>query len=147
MITIFTTAKSFDGHSGIIQRNARQSWKLLHPDFEVILFGDDEGAVKVCHELTVRHEPRVVRDEFGLKRIQYFFDRAQEIAEHDILCFANCDIILTSDFCRAVEQVRAVHSQSLVVGRHTTTAKRSWAEIEGDAEHPGENMILCGRQE
>jgi hypothetical protein len=34
MITIFTTAKPFLGHSGIIQRNALQSWTLLHPETE-----------------------------------------------------------------------------------------------------------------
>jgi hypothetical protein len=37
-----------------IQRSAPQSWELLHPDVEVILFGDDEGAARVCHELGVR---------------------------------------------------------------------------------------------
>ena len=61
MITIFTTAKPFDSHNGIIQRNALLSWKRLHPDVEVILFGDDEGAVKVCHELGVRLELHVER--------------------------------------------------------------------------------------
>jgi hypothetical protein len=136
MITIFTTAKPFNGHSGIIQRSALQSWKLLHPDVEVILFGDEEGAAKVCHELGVRHEPHVERDEFGLNRIDSFFGRAEEIAQHDILCYANCDIILTFNFYCA--QVRAAHSRFLVVGRHTTTAKRSWAEIEGEAGHVGE---------
>jgi hypothetical protein len=43
MLTLFTTAKPFEGHSGVIQRNALKSWKRLHPDVEVILFGDDAG--------------------------------------------------------------------------------------------------------
>ena len=43
MFTFFTTAKPFRGHNGIIQRNALKSWMLLHPDAEVILFGDEEG--------------------------------------------------------------------------------------------------------
>jgi hypothetical protein len=47
MLTFFTTAKPFVGHSGIIQRNALRSWKLLDPDVEVILFGDEEGAAEV----------------------------------------------------------------------------------------------------
>ncbi len=51
MITFFTTAKPFHGHSAVIQRNALQSWKLLDPDAEVILFGDDEGAADVCAQL------------------------------------------------------------------------------------------------
>jgi hypothetical protein len=60
--------------------NALQSWTL--PDVEVILFGDDEGAAKVCHELGVRHEPNVKRDEFGLNRIDRPRDRP---ARHSLL--------------------------------------------------------------
>lgn len=51
MLTLFTKAKPFTGRSAVIQRNALQSWRLLHPDLEVILFGDDAGAAKVCREL------------------------------------------------------------------------------------------------
>ena len=65
MITFFATAKPFQGHSGIIRRNALQGWKLLHPDVEVILFGDDEGATEVRAELGLRHEPHVDRHESG----------------------------------------------------------------------------------
>jgi hypothetical protein len=31
MLTLFTTAKPFLGHTSIIQRNALKSWTLLHP--------------------------------------------------------------------------------------------------------------------
>ena len=57
MLTIFSTPKPFVGHIGIIQRNAIKSWTLLHPDVEVILFGDDEGAAQACQDLGIRHEP------------------------------------------------------------------------------------------
>ena len=43
MLTLFSTCKPFHGHNGVIQRNALKSWRLLHPDIEIILFGDDEG--------------------------------------------------------------------------------------------------------
>src|SRR6266567_7426313 len=89
MITFFTTAKPFRGHDGIIQRNALQSWKLLHPDVEVILFGDDEGAAEVCSELGLRHEPYVERHESGMKYLNYMFERAQTMALHDFLCYYN----------------------------------------------------------
>jgi hypothetical protein len=117
MLTLFTTAKPFRGHSGVIQRNALQSWTLLHPDVEVILFGDEEGAAQVCAELGLRHEPHVERNESGLKRIDYYFDRAQEIARYKTLCYVNCDIILTPDFCNAVKRVQASHRQFLMVGQ------------------------------
>ena len=55
MITFFTTGKPFRGADGIIQRNALKSWKLLDPDVEVIVFGDEEGAAEVCADYGLRH--------------------------------------------------------------------------------------------
>jgi hypothetical protein len=103
MLTLFTTAKPFEGHSGIIQRNALKSWKLLHSDVEVILFGDDPGSAEIARELGLRHEPFVERNSFGTKRLDYIFGRAQELARHDFLCYCNCDIILLPEFCQALE--------------------------------------------
>jgi hypothetical protein len=121
MLTIFSTPKPLKGHSDIIQRNAIRSWTLLHPDVEVILFGDEEGAAQVCGELGIRHQPRVRRTSRGTKYLASIFDRAQEIARHDVLCYANCDIMLTSDFRLAVERVAAAHQRFLIVGRRWDT--------------------------
>lgn len=121
MLTFVTTAKPFQGHVGIIQRNALKSWTLLHPEVEIILFGDDEGAAEVCAEYGIRHEPHVERNEHGTKRLDYIFDRAQEIALHDILCYVNCDIILMADFCTAITTVKAAHTQFLMVGQRWDT--------------------------
>jgi hypothetical protein len=121
MLTIFTTAKPFRGHSSVIQRNALESWTRLHPDVEVILFGDDEGATEVCRDLGIRHEPRVEKNEFGTKRLDYFFDRAQEIAAHSIVCYVNSDIILLDDFARAIERLSVLVEPFLMVGRRWDT--------------------------
>jgi hypothetical protein len=51
MLTLFTTAKPFEGHSGVIQRDALKSWKLLRPDIEIILFGDDAGGAEIATNL------------------------------------------------------------------------------------------------
>lgn len=117
MLTFFTTAKAFVGHSNVIQRNALHSWKLLHPDVEVILFGDDEGAAEVCSELGLKHEPHTEKHESGMNYINYILERAQQIARHDYLCFSNCDIILTSDFLRAFEKAKAWRDRFLLVSR------------------------------
>ncbi len=136
MLTLFTTAKPFRGHSAVIQRNALKSWALLHPDIEVILFGDEEGAAEVCHEFGLRHEPHVERTEFGANRIDFMFAKAQEIARHGVLCFSNCDIVLLQDFYHAVERLKLVHPRFLAVGRRWDTlitqpidfSSPSWAE-------------------
>jgi len=46
VLTFFTTAKPFLGHAKIIQRNALKSWTLVHPDVEVIVFGDEHGSAE-----------------------------------------------------------------------------------------------------
>jgi hypothetical protein len=117
MLTFFTTAKAFQGHDGVIQRNALASWKRLDPRVEVILFGDDAGAAEVCAELGLRHEPQVTRHESGAKYLDFIFKRAQEIATNEYLCFSNCDIVLTEDFRSAFEKVRTWRGKFLLVAR------------------------------
>jgi hypothetical protein len=101
----------------MIQRNALKSWTLLHPDVEVIVFGDDVGAAEVCREFDLRYEPNIDRNENGTKGIRSIFGRAQEIARHNYVCYSNCDIILTSDFLRALEAVSDCQREFLMVGR------------------------------
>src|ERR1700694_4456625 len=117
MLTIFTTAKAFEGHSGVIQRNALKSWTLLGPDVEVILFGDEPGAAEAARELNIRHEARVERLGGKLPYVNSLFLRAEQLARNNILCYANCDIVLLPDFFRAVARVREMHSSFLMVGR------------------------------
>jgi hypothetical protein len=117
MLTLFTTAKPFQGHNGVIQRNALQSWKLLTPDVEVIVFGDDEGSAEVCKELKLRHQPDVARTKSGAIRLDDMFRQAQEIARYETMCYANCDIVLMSDFLSAVIQTKGNFQRYLMVGR------------------------------
>lgn len=121
MLTIFSTPKPFKGHIGVIQRNAIESWKRLHPDVDVILFGNDEGAAEAASEFGTRFEPEVPRNEFGTPYLNWIFDRAQEIARYETLCYVNCDIVLTSDFNEGFERVRAWNHEYLMVGRRWDT--------------------------
>jgi hypothetical protein len=132
MLTFFTTAKPFRGPSGIIQHNALKSWKLLHPDVEVILFGDEEGAADVCAEYGMRHEPHVKRHESGLKYLDYMFARAQKIARHEYLCYSNCDIVLFKDFRMAFETATAWRKRFLLVARRWDTDVMAPIDFMGD---------------
>lgn len=136
MITFFATPKPFRGHIGIIQRNAIQSWKLLHPDAEVILFGDEEGAAEAARALGARHETEVDRNKLGTPFLSSLFDRADRLARHDRLCFLNADILLTGDFLAASTRLAKMHERSLMVGRRCDVditepwdfSKPDWAE-------------------
>jgi len=121
MITFFTTPKPFLGHIGIIQRNAIESWKHIHPEAEVILFGNDEGAADAARELRIRHVPDVKRNEHGTKYLSPIFDGAQDLASHNSLCYVNCDIILLADFRIAIERATGLGGKFLMAGRRWDT--------------------------
>ena len=127
MLTLFTTPKAFRGHIGVIQRNALRSWTLLDADVEVIVFGDDEGAAELCEELGIRHIAEVERSASGAKQLASIFGRAQEMARHDVLCYLNCDIVLTQDFVQAVRTVRAWRDRFLI----WTTPPRGAMSLHG----------------
>ena len=121
MLTIFSTPKPFRGHSGIIQRNALKSWRLLSPECEIILFGDEEGAAEAASEFDLRNEREVRRSESGMKYMNFLFERAQQLASHNILCYANCDIILMQSFWQAVRKLAALNRPFLMTGRRWNT--------------------------
>lgn len=120
MLTLFTTAKPFEGHNGMIQRNALQSWKLLDPDVEIIVFGDDAGAAEACGELGIRHEPHVEKRS-GLNLISYMFVQARELARHKYLCYSNCDIVLMSDFWHMFKRTVTWREKFLLVAQRWDT--------------------------
>src|SRR5262245_48096103 len=117
MLTIFSTAKPFVGHSAIIQRNALESWQRLDADTEIILLGDDPGVAEICNELQLRYEPTIERKDNGTKTVRSVFGQAQQVARYDYVCYCNCDIILTADFARAFQNVRSQFEKFLMVGR------------------------------
>ena len=121
MLTIFSTPKPFRGHSGIIQRNALESWKRMGPEVEVILFGDEEGAAEAAREIGIRHEPNAHRTPTGAKSLPGIFGDAERIASNGILCYVNCDIILPRAFLDAVKQAASLHKPFLMVGQRWDT--------------------------
>lgn len=121
MITLFTTGKPFVGHQAMTQRNALKSWTLVHPDAEVILFGNEAGAAETARELGIRHVAEVERVGEGPKILRSFFDKAQRLARHDIVCYVNCDIVLMGDLAAAAKQVADAEANFLMVGRRWDT--------------------------
>ena len=104
MLTIFAIPKAFQGHTGIIQRNAIKSWTLLRPACEVILCGDDPGVAEAASELGVRHLPDIERNEYGTPLLTPAFQQAAA-ASNQLLCYVNADIILMNDFVRAARRI------------------------------------------
>lgn len=117
MLTIFSTTKPFQGHLAVIQRNAIESWLRLDPRIEIILLGDEPGVAEICRQLHLRHEPEIEHNDSRAPLLNALFQRAQHLASHETVCYCNADIILTSDFVRALGSVRSKFKRYLMVGR------------------------------
>jgi len=117
MFSIFTCPKPFRGHFGEIQRNAIRSWTLLYPTPEILLIGSEQGTREVALEFGVRQIPFVKRNASGTPLVNSIFEEAEKAAAKEVMCYLNADILLLSDFMRAVKQVRSELPRSLMVGR------------------------------
>ena len=134
MITLFSIPKAFQGHNGIIQRNAIRSWTLLQPQSEVILLADDEGTDQIAAELGVMHIPDVERNEFGTPLLDDAYRLAESEATHPLLCYVNADIILMSDLIKAVETVKANSDWFLMTGQRRDLEVEHLLDFGGDWE-------------
>jgi hypothetical protein len=117
MITVFSTPKPFVRNGLASQYNAIGSWRVLHPDAQVILVGNEEGTAQAAKDLGVEHIAEVDQNRFGTPLVSAIFEKARQIAVHDIICYVNADIILTSGFTKAVNMVHQWASRFLIVGR------------------------------
>jgi hypothetical protein len=119
MLTIFSCPKPFTNpHINIIQRNAIKSWTLLKPKPEIILLGNDEGVSEICREFNLIHIPEIERNEYGTPLLNSIFSEAEKAASHQLMCYINADIILMSDFMKAIEVViNEMKPPFLLIGR------------------------------
>ena len=105
MLTFFSVPKPFVGNINIIQRNAINSWLMLKPKPEIILFGNEQGVCEISKEINIVHFPDITYNEFGTPLLDYIFDCAQKMASNSKMVFINTDIILGDNFVRAVSSI------------------------------------------
>jgi hypothetical protein len=117
MLTIFAVPKVFRGHTAIIQKNAITSWTLLRPRPQILLFGIESGTEETCSELGLQHIPEVGCGVFGVPLLRDLFLKAQRLAQEDLLCYVNSDIMLLSDFSIAALGASKISNKFLMVGR------------------------------
>lgn len=117
MLTIFTIPRAFEGHIGIIQKNALKSWTLLNPKVEVILCGNEKGTAEAAREFGLVHMPDVQCNSYGTPLLDDAFEKVSKAASNDILGFISTDVILMDDLLRAIARVKSKKSQFLMVGR------------------------------
>jgi len=114
-LTIFTIPKPFRGHSGVIQRNAIESWRRLPGRPQVVICGDEPGACEIAAEFNLTHVRNVARNEYRTPFLHSTLEHVRRIATGDLLCYVNADIILMDDFATALESIS--FERFMMVGR------------------------------
>jgi len=115
MITIFTHTKPFIGHFDIIQYNAIKSWRAISDDVEIIIYGDAEGSDNMAEEVNAKRVKSVPKSENGMPLLTYLFDHTKIIAQHDLLCYVNADIILPPNILNAINLIDR-WSKKMIIG-------------------------------
>lgn len=152
VITIFSIPKPFQSKISVIQKNAISSWKLLHPEAQVVLYGNEIGIESICKSLSVEHVPNIALNQFGTPYLAGIFDDIKKRAKHEIIIYSNCDIILMDDIIKLINQVlNKINSADFLIGgrridveieSEINFSKSSWRdELKSFAQ---ENGILHG---
>jgi hypothetical protein len=136
-ITLFTIPKPFKGLIGTIQRNALKSWLKLSQPPEILILGNEEGTAEIAQELGLRHIPETALNEYGTPLISSIFQQAQSVASHDLMAYANTDIIFTETFTVAL-QALTNQERFLVVGRRWDID--SWEPMDFEASSWSEQV-------
>src|SRR6202790_4166855 len=134
LLTLLAMPKPFDGHIGIIQRNAITSWTKLSPRPEIFLFGEERGTAQIAAELKIGHLRDIQRNEFGTPLLNDLILRAKEVAHTPLLCYVNSDIMLLQDFQHAVTAIHEQIPRFLGVTHRWEIDLRN--ELDFKSEHP-----------
>ncbi|MFZ2095290.1 MAG: hypothetical protein WAV05_01510 [Anaerolineales bacterium] len=118
LLTIFTAPKPFTHpHISLIQSNAIQSWQNLGEKVDVLIIGDEPGAVEFAAHVGVRHLPKVACNPFGTPLVSSIFELARQASTSPLLAYVNADIILTPHFIEVARQVYSQVEEFLIVGQ------------------------------
>jgi len=146
MITLFSAPKPFEGHIGLIQRNAIRSWLALGEEVEILLFGDEPGISQAASALGVGHVAHVERSPQGTPLLDSIFKQAQANARYTILCYVNADILLFPDLLTAAQAAADRFSRFCLVGQRWDLAIERALSAEDLASPSAASDLLAEAQ-
>lgn len=118
MITFFSTAKNFTGKTRVAQLNAIRSWQHSVENAQIIIFGKSEGIKELAGQPGIFIYPEIKTSPEGTPHIDDMFIKAQQLAEHNICCFINADIIATGAFSETIIKIhQKLKGRYLLVGQ------------------------------
>ncbi len=130
-LTLLAIPKPFEGHIGLIQENALESWTRLRPRPDLVLVGDEPGTAEAARRFGAVHVREIARNEWGTPLYHDLLRRGQAAARTELICHVNADILLLDDFCQAALETRSRFSRFLMLGRRTDVDLPHRLDFEG----------------
>ena len=134
MLTLFAAPKAFEGHIGVIQRNAIRSWTLLRPACQIILMGNDDGIAEAAREFGLTHIPDLPCSIYGTPFINGIFAAAEAATTTDLMCYINADIILPGNFAAVAQAIAGTGQSFLMIGQRHDIDVTEPLDYSGDWE-------------
>ena len=133
-LTLFTSPRSFrDARFAAMQRNAIRSWLALRPRPEIMLFGADAGVADIAQELSLTHVPDVASDGRGVPMRSAMCALAAQLADTELLCGINADIIVLDGLGDALEALAGAADARLRHG-FVAAGRRHNLDVAGELD-------------
>jgi hypothetical protein len=135
LVTILSAPKAFgDRTVSIAQQNAIGSWKRLE-GVAVVLLGDDDGIAVAARDLGVGHIPGVAVNRNGVPLISSMLRLGHAANNSPLLGIVNADVILTSEFTKAVRQVAELGVNRVNLSEFLLVSRRWDMELDRPLEY------------
>ena len=116
MITFITTFKPFKHPFDIIQLNALKSWLRFCPPCEIVVTGAEEGVEEAIGNLPhIKILPQLRRTASGAPLLDDLVKTGESVANHDLICLINGDIIIVDDILKLVKQVKKLFQNNFLL--------------------------------
>lgn len=142
MISFLSSPKAFLGIAKSIQINAINSWKAVHPDVEIILYGDSEGTDKICFDLDILQVKNIDSSPSGIPYFNAIVNHANLHAKYDIQIYLNCDILMTSGVVSIIKNVNL--QKFLLIGQRIDLTEGTDLDVTQDSWR--QNLVELSEQ-
>jgi hypothetical protein len=122
MITIFTSPKPFEKEAEANQLNALLSWRAIHPDIEIVIFGDVPGAAGAAAMVKAKLISEFTTSNSGAPSFNYMVNFLNKKEYNDLQLYVNADIILDSSILEALFLCNNRFNEFLMVGERLDLA-------------------------
>jgi hypothetical protein len=123
MLTLFCSPKPFTREADWNQRNAMRSWKAIHPDVDIFVFGAPFGTAEAAAEINAVLVPEIECSPSGAPSFNAMERFVAKHGRHDFQVYVNCDILLNATLIKAMLASFNCFRRFLMVGERLDVAQ------------------------